>query len=489
VSSSSVARWRKLGDPSDRDDRFHDECGVCAVWGHADAANLVYLGLYALQHRGQESAGIASFDGDELRHHKAMGYVADIFDRETLRRLPGLVAVGHVRYSTAGDSSLVNAQPVFANTHRGRLAVAHNGNLVNAQQLRRRLERDGAIFQSSSDSEVFLHLLARSRAARFEDALLEALDAGRGAYSMVVMVDGRLFAARDPHGFRPLVLGRLGESWIVASETCAFDLIEAREVREVGPGEVVELWGEEPWVIRPASPGPFSHCVFEHIYFARPDSRVFGEDVQAVRLELGRQLARERPVPADVVVGVPDSGIPAALGYAHASGVPFALGMVRNHYVGRTFIEPRQSIRHFGVKIKLNAVRSVVAGRRVVLVDDSIVRGTTSRKIVTMLRHAGATEVHLRISSPPTIGPCFYGIDTPERRELIASSQSVEQIRAFVGADSLGYLTENGMLACLRTPAEHFCTACFSGRYPVLDPDGAAEVVDTDRSSAIIPGP
>jgi len=249
------------------------------------------------------------------------------------------------------------------------------------------------------------------------------------------------------------------------------------------------LWGEEPWVIRPASPGPFSHCVFEHIYFARPDSRVFGEDVQAVRLELGRQLARERPVPADVVVGVPDSGIPAALGYAHASGVPFALGMVRNHYVGRTFIEPRQSIRHFGVKIKLNAVRSVVAGRRVVLVDDSIVRGTTSRKIVTMLRHAGATEVHLRISSPPTIGPCFYGIDTPERRELIASSQSVEQIRAFVGADSLGYLTENGMLACLRTPAEHFCTACFSGRYPVLDPDGAAEVVDTDRSSAIIPGP
>lgn len=462
-------------------DRFHDECGVCAVWGHPDAANLVYLGLYALQHRGQESAGIAAYDGVELRHHKAMGYVADIFDREALSRLPGSVAVGHVRYSTAGNSALVNAQPVFANTHRGRLALAHNGNLVNAVRLRRRLERDGAIFQSSSDSEVFLHLIARSRAATIEGALAEALDAGVGAYSLAVMADGRLFAARDPRGFRPLVLGRLGEAWVVASETCAFDLIEARAVREVGPGEIVELWGEEVKVIRPAATSGFAHCVFEHIYFARPDSRVFGEDVQAVRLELGRQLAREHPVPVDVVVGVPDSGIPAALGYAHESGVPFALGMVRNHYVGRTFIEPRQSIRHFGVKIKLNAVRSVVDGRRVVLVDDSIVRGTTSRKIVTMLRHAGAREVHMRISSPPTIGPCFYGIDTPERRELIASSQSVEQIRAFVGADSLGYLSEAGMLGCLKTPAEHFCTACFSGRYPVLDEDGATEVMGKDR--------
>lgn len=464
-----------------RADRFHDECGVCAVWGHPDAANLVYLGLYALQHRGQESAGIAAFDGRELRHHKAMGYVADIFDREVLARLPGQVAVGHVRYSTAGNSALVNAQPVVANTHRGRLALAHNGNLVNAVGLRRRLERDGAIFQSSSDSEVFLHLIARSRAAQLEEALLEALDAGRGAYSMAVMVDGRLFAARDPHGFRPLVLGRLGEAWVLASETCAFDLVEAQEVREVGPGEVVELGSDGVRVIRPASRGPLAHCVFEHIYFARPDSRVFGEDVQGVRLQLGRQLAREHPVQADVVVGVPDSGIPAALGYAHESGLPFALGMVRNHYVGRTFIEPRQAIRHFGVKIKLNAVRSVVGGRRVVLVDDSIVRGTTSRKIVTMLRHAGAAEVHLRISSPPTIGPCFYGIDTPERRELIAASHSVEHIRAFVGADSLGYLSEPGMLGCLRTPAERFCTACFSGRYPVLDEEGSAEVIEKER--------
>lgn len=462
-------------------DHFHDECGVCAVGGHPDAANLAYLGLYALQHRGQESAGIAAFDGQELRHHKAMGYVADIFDRATLDRLPGHAAVGHVRYSTAGNSSLVNAQPVVANTHRGRVALAHNGNLVNALLLRRELEQAGAIFHSSSDSEVFLHLLARSRAESVEGALLEALDAGLGAYSLAVMVDGRLFAARDPHGFRPLVLGRLGEAWVVASETCAFDLIEARLVREVGPGEVVELHGEEPRVLRPPSAGSHAQCVFEHVYFARPDSRVFGEDVQTVRVGFGRRLAREHPVDADVVVGVPDSGIPASLGYAQESAIPFALGMVRNHYVGRTFIEPRQSIRHFGVKIKLNAVRSVVSGKRVVLVDDSIVRGTTSRKIVTMLRNAGAREVHLRISSPPTTGPCFYGIDTPERRELIASSQSVEQIRAYVGADSLGYLSEEGMLSCLATPPQHFCTACFSGRYRVLDGEGAAEVMGKDR--------
>ncbi|HNX51944.1 MAG TPA: class II glutamine amidotransferase, partial [Thermoanaerobaculaceae bacterium] len=284
------------------DDHFHDECGVCAVSGHPDAANLVYLGLYALQHRGQESAGIAAFDGESLRHHKAMGYVADIFDRETLDRLPGHIAVGHVRYSTAGNSSLVNAQPVVANTHRGRVALAHNGNLVNALDLRRELERAGAIFHSSSDSEVFLHLLARSRAATVEAALLEAFDAGLGAFSVAVMIDGRLFAARDPYGFRPLVLGRLGEAWVVASETCAFDLIEARLVREVGPGEVVELHGEEPRVLRPPSAGPHAHCVFEHVYFARPDSRVFGEDVQTVRVGLGRQLAREHPVAADVVV-------------------------------------------------------------------------------------------------------------------------------------------------------------------------------------------
>jgi len=459
------------------DDKFHDECGVCAVMGHPDASNLVYLGLYALQHRGQESAGIAAFDGKELRHHKAMGYVADVFDRDRLGELPGFAALGHVRYSTAGNSSLVNAQPVVAKTHRGQVALAHNGNLVNALRLRAQLERSGAIFQSTSDSEVFLHLLARSQAPTLEAALLETFDAAVGAYSVAVLCDGRLFAARDPHGFRPLALGRLGETWIVASETCAFDLIEARMVREVGPGEVVELSGEEPRVLRPPGPGPYAHCVFEHVYFARPDSRIFGEDVGAVREKLGERLAREHPAAADIVVAVPDSGVPAGLGFSRESGLPFVLGLVRNHYVGRTFIEPRQAIRHFGVKVKLNPVRSAVAGKRVVLVDDSIVRGTTSRKIVMMLKGAGATEVHLRVSSPPTNGPCFYGIDTPERRELIAASQSVEEIRAYVGADSLGYLSEEGMLSCLRTSPANFCTACFSGNYRVLDEEDRAGVV------------
>jgi amidophosphoribosyltransferase len=462
---------------SEAADRFHDECGVCAVLGRQDAANLVYLGLYALQHRGQESAGIAAFDGKELHHRKEMGYVADIFDRSLLDELPGFAAVGHVRYATAGHSSLINAQPVVAKTHRGQVALAHNGNLVNALRLRRELERAGAIFQSTSDSEVFLHLLARSRAETLEAALLETLDEAVGAYSLVVLCDGRLFAARDPHGFRPLALARLDGTWVVASETCAFDLIEARLVREVGPGEVVELSGEEPIVLRRPSPGPYAHCVFEHVYFARPDSRVFGEDVGAAREQLGERLAREHPAVADIVVAVPDSGVPAALGFARESGLPFTLGLVRNHYVGRTFIEPRQAIRHFGVKVKLNPVRSAVAGKRVVLVDDSIVRGTTSRKIVMMLKGAGAKEVHLRISSPPTIGPCFYGIDTPERRELIASSKTVEEIRAFVGADSLGYLSEQGMLACLTTPPENFCTACFSGNYRVLDEEDRADIV------------
>ncbi|HVN76846.1 MAG TPA: amidophosphoribosyltransferase [Thermoanaerobaculaceae bacterium] len=461
-----------LRSVSAEDDGFREECGVCAVLGYPDAANLVYLGLYALQHRGQESAGIAAYDGRELRHRKAMGYVADIFSRSVIDDLPGSVALGHVRYATAGNSTLANAQPVVATTHRGLVALAHNGNLVNALRLRQRLEQEGAIFQSTSDSEVFLHLLARSKAPTLEGALLETLDAAVGAYSLAVMCDGRLFAARDPHGFRPLALGRLGEAWVVASETCAFDLIEARTVREVGPGELVELAGEEPRVLRPPARGPYAHCVFEHVYFARPDSRVFGEDVGPARERLGEQLAREHPAAADIVVAVPDSGVPAALGFSRESGLPFVLGLVRNHYVGRTFIEPRQSIRHFGVKVKLNAVRAAVAGKRIVLVDDSIVRGTTSRKIVMMLKSAGAREVHLRISSPPTIGPCFYGIDTPQRRELIAASQSVEQIRAFVGADSLGYLSEEGMLACLETPAPNFCTACFSGRYRVLDDDG-----------------
>ncbi len=477
MASVSCCSRARRGDG----DRFHEECGVCAVLGHADAANLVYLGLYALQHRGQESAGIAAWDGRQLAHHKAMGYVADIFDRDRLVALPGSAALGHVRYSTAGSSSLINAQPVVAKTHRGQLALAHNGNLVNALRLRRELEQEGAIFQSTSDSEVFLHLLARSRARTLEGALLEAFDAALGAYAVAVLCDGRLFAARDPLGFRPLVLGRLDEAWVVASETCAFDLLGARFVREVAPGEVVELEGEEPRVLRAGGSPPFAHCVFEHVYFSRPDSRVFGEEVAVIRERFGAQLAREHPVEADAVVPVPDSGVPAALGYARESGIPFTLGLVRNHYVGRTFIEPRQSIRHFGVKVKLNAVRSLVKGKRVVLVDDSIVRGTTSRKIVMMLKGAGARAVHLRISSPPTVGPCFYGIDTPERRELIAATHSVEEIRAFIGADSLGYLSEQGMLGCLDTPRENFCTACFSLRYRVLDAEHAETVAKDER--------
>ncbi len=446
---------------------LREECGVCAVVGHGDAANLVYLGLYALQHRGQESAGIASFDGNTMHVQRAMGHVAEVFDRDALGRLPGSVAVGHVRYATAGESSLANAQPLVARTHRGAIALAHNGNLINALALRRALEAEGAIFQSTADSEVFLHLLARSRATTMEEALLETLAAVSGAYALVVACNGRLFAARDGHGFRPLAIGRLGDSWVAASESCAFDLVGARFHREVSPGELVELGGEEPKVLRPANPSGWAQCVFEHVYFARPDSVVFGESVAMVRQRLGMRLAEEQPADADVVVAVPDSGVPAALGFSRRSGLPFVLGLVRNHYVGRTFIEPRQSIRHFGVKVKLNPVREVVAGQRVVLVDDSLVRGTTSKKIVAMLKGVGAAAVHLRIASPPTRHPCYYGIDTPQRRELIAATATLDEIAAFVGADSLGYLSEAGMLSCLASQGAGYCTACFSGSYPI----------------------
>jgi amidophosphoribosyltransferase len=463
-----------------RHDAFREECGVCAVVGHADAANLVYLGLYALQHRGQESAGIASWDGSKICFHRGMGYVADIFHRQVLQELSGQLAIGHVRYSTAGDSTLTNAQPLVVTTQLGPLALAHNGNLVNALTLRRQLEAQGAIFQSTSDTEVILHLAARCGQASPEEALLAALAQVKGAYSLVALTSSSVVAARDPLGFRPLVLGRLEGAWVVASETCAFDLLGAEAVREVAPGEVVVLRPGQVQQLQPPSPPPYAQCVFEHVYFARPDSRVFGEDVGVVRQRMGERLALEQPAEADVVVGVPDSGIPAALGYARSSGLPFVLGLVRNHYVGRTFIEPKQSIRHFGVKVKLNPVRALVEGKRVVLVDDSIVRGTTSRKIVTMLKQAGAKEVHLRISSPPTVGPCFYGIDTPERKELIAANSSVEEIRAFVGAESLGYLSEAGMLACLESPPENFCTACFSGRYPVLT-EGQALLTKAQR--------
>ncbi len=477
-------------------------CGIFGIINHKDAANLVYLGLYALQHRGQESAGIATVSHDgtvsdtnlgepigssgageqiiapgapQMHVEKEMGHVADIFTHERLARLPGDTALGHVRYSTAGGSMLCNAQPIVASTSKGLIALAHNGNLINGAELRRELEEEGAIFNTMSDTEVMVHLIARSRERDLERALIDALSRVKGAYSIAMLTPGKIFAARDSYGFRPLMLGRLGESLVVASETCAFDLIGAEAIREIRSGEVVAM--ECPDRLRVVHQFPSSRearCVFEHVYFARPDSTIFGDNVAAVRKRFGAQLAREHPVAADVVVPVPDSGVFAALGYAQESGIPFEFGLVRNHYVGRTFIEPKQTIRNFGVKVKLNPVREVIAGKRVILIDDSIVRGTTSKKIVRMLKQFGATEVHMRVSSPPTTGPCYYGIDTPQRRDLIAGSQSVEQIRQFIEADSLGYLSEEGMLSAAGKGG--YCTACFTGKYPVVLDEAVAAV-------------
>jgi amidophosphoribosyltransferase len=408
-----------------------------------------------------------------------MGLVADIFKEDVIRRLVGHAAIGHNRYSTTGSSLLKNAQPFSVDYAGGAVALAHNGNLVNAQQLRRRLEAEGRIFQSSSDTEVILHLIAMSKAERLVGRVVDALATVRGAYSLVLLSETELVAVRDPRGFRPLVIGQLDDrgrlGWVVASETCALDLVDARYLREVEPGEVVEFGPEGMRSHRPFPQAPPARCVFEHIYFARPDSIVFGRNVYQVRKELGRRLAREHPVEADLVTPVPDSGVPAAVGYSEESGIPFEMGLIRNHYVGRTFIEPRDSIRHFGVRVKLNAQREVLRDKRVVVVDDSIVRGTTSRKIVTMLRNAGAREVHMRISSPPTIGPCFYGVDTPTHKELIASSHTVEEIRRYIGADTLGYLSEEGMYGFLRGEPRSFCDACFTLRYPVAI-DDAEEV-------------
>jgi amidophosphoribosyltransferase len=446
---------------------FRDECGVFGVFGAEDAARLAYLGLYALQHRGQESAGIATLEpSGKLSVEREMGYVAEVFDETRLARLPGSIAIGHVRYATAGASSLANAQPIVFATGRGPLALAHNGNLVNAREIRTQLEGSGALFTTSSDSEVILHLIARSRAATLGAAIAEALSDVRGAYSLLILGREGIFAVRDPNGIRPLSLGRREGAPVVASETCAFDLIGAKFERDVEPGEIVRLAADGLSSHRFAFPQP-TPCIFEHVYFARPDSTVFGKSVAAVREAFGARLAVEHPAEADVVVPVPDSGMYAALGYARESGIPFALGMVRNHYVGRTFIEPKQAIRSFGVKVKLNPVRHLVEGKRVVLVDDSIVRGTTSRKIVRMLREAGAREVHVRVSSPPTMNTCHYGIDTPTRRELIASEHSVEDIRRFIEADSLGYLSAEGMLGAFGRPQQAACTACFTGIYPV----------------------
>ncbi len=453
-----------------------EKCGVAAVHGHAEAANIVYLALYALQHRGQEAAGIVASDGSELRRYAGRGHVADVFTPDRLAQLPGAMAIGHNRYATAGGAGIENVQPLLMQTKRGPLALAHNGNLVNAVSLRRTLELEGAVFHSSSDTEVILQLAARSGKSELPAALVEALSIVRGAYCLVVAERGRVIAARDPHGFRPLSLGRLPDGApVVASESCAFDLIGAQFERDIAPGELI-VFGPGPeerssLPLPRAEPAP---CIFEYVYFARPDSQVFGRPVSEVRRGLGEQLAAEHPAEADLVVPVPDSGVPAAIGFARASGLPFDFGLTRNHYVGRTFIEPAQAIRHFGVKVKLNPVRELIAGRRIVLVDDSLVRGTTMAKIVQLVRQAGAREVHVRISCPPTISPCFYGIDTPTEEELIAAQLSVPEIRMTIGADSLGYLSLAGMHRAVRAAVGDFCAACFTGDYPLPVTDRAA---------------
>lgn len=471
------------------DDRFHDHCGVFAVYGHAEASNIAYLGLHALQHRGQESAGIVTSDGEGLFVHRAMGLVQDAFDAERLQELAGHIAIGHVRYSTAGGSHIRNAQPFAVDYARGSLAVCHNGNLTNADEVRRSLEDAGSIFSSTSDTEVLVHLVARSKEIAIEDRVIDALSRVKGAYSLLFLTKDTVVAVRDPRGIRPLCLGVLSshrDAHVVASEPTAFDLIGAKYLRDVEPGEVIVI---DPSGVRslrlPVREEP-KRCIFEYVYFARPDSSLDGRSVYEVRKALGRKLARERPADADVVIPVPDSGVPAAIGYASELGIPFELGLIRSHYVGRTFIEPRQSIRHFGVRLKLNPTPHVLSGKRVVVLDDSIVRGTTSRKIIKMVRDAGAREVHLRISSPPTEWPCYYGIDTPTRGELIASSHAVDEIARYVTADSLGYLSLEGMLDAVTSvgaatsdpdPA-HFCHACFSGRYavPFVSGEGGSPV-------------
>ena len=463
-----LASLHLFPDHSLPDDKFHDHCGVFAVRGHPEAAKLTYLGLHALQHRGQESAGIAASDGDKIVSYKGMGHVAEVFTEEVINTLKGDSAIGHTRYSTAGDTDLKNAQPLVVSCQKGQVALAHNGNLVNAPSLRKELESRGDIFQTTSDSEVILHYFARSKHTGIPEATADALDRVVGAYSLVMLFKDCVLAVRDPRGFRPLCLGKLDGAYVAASETCAFDLINARYVREIEPGEMVILDGSGISSLRFAPPAPLSQCIFEHVYFSRPDSVIFGRPVQKSREMLGRLLAREHPAQADLVVPVPDSGVAAAIGYAEESGIPLRFGLIRSHYVGRTFIEPTQAIRDFGVKLKLNPVRSLLEGKRVVLVDDSIIRGTTSRKIVRIVREAGASEVHVRISCPPTISPCYYGIDTPTKKELIASTHNVEEIRQFIGADSLGYLSLEGMRHAVGDTQGRYCLACYTANYPTV---------------------
>ncbi len=451
-------------------DKFHEECGVIGIWNHSEAANIAYLGLYSQQHRGQEGAGVVSLQGTQFQAHRGLGLVAEVFSDYDFSQLPGKAALGHNRYTTAGSATkIANVQPFYAEISPGKVALAHNGNLINAEELKEQLIQDGAIFSSTSDTEIILHLMSRAphNIPRAE-VVISALKQVKGAYSLTILFDDRMFVVRDPNGFRPLAIGELDGGLIFASETCAFDLVGARYVRDVEPGELVEITGLRdmksyfPFGMTKESP-----CIFEFVYFARPDSQVFGQNVYRIRKEMGIELAKENPVEADLVIPVPDSGVPAALGYSQASGIPFEYGLIRNHYVGRTFIEPKQSIRDFGVKIKLNPNTELLRGKSVIVVDDSIIRGTTSRKLVKMLRAAGAKQVHMRISAPPTIDPCYYGIDTPEKSELIASKKTIDEIAAYLEVDSLGYLSLDGLYRATGSANGKYCDACFSGNYPI----------------------
>jgi amidophosphoribosyltransferase len=469
-------------------DKLHEECGIFGVFGHEEASTLTQLGLFALQHRGQEACGIVSTDGKELYQYREVGLVADVLNPTVLTTLPGGSAIGHTRYSTAGKNTLDEVQPFSVTCQHGKIAVCHNGNLPFAEARRRELERDGAIFSSTSDTETILHGIARTPAKDIVEAITKVLVDTEGAYSLLFLTPDCLIAVRDPRGFRPLVLGKYKDAWCVASETCAFDLMDAKYVREVEPGEMLIISKDGVESLMPFEKKQHAVCTFEHVYFSRPDSTIFGKSVNQSRHKMGRILAVEHPVDADVVVPVPDSGVAAAIGYASRADLPFRQAIIRNHYVGRTFIEPSQSIRSFGVRLKLNPIKDLISGRRITLVDDSIVRGTTSKKIVEMVREAGATEVHMRISCPPTAHSCYYGVDTPHRQDLIASRMTVDEIRDYIGADSLGYLSYEGMLEAIGLDPASSCAACWTGNYPTLVAGGEDTIDPTDGGHSTVAG-
>ena len=449
------------------DRELNEECAVAGVFNIPNASKLAYFSLFALQHRGQEAAGISSSDGKKMHTIKDRGLVTQVFDDQKLATLKGHMAVGHTRYSTAGDDSILDAQPVYARYDLGEMAIVHNGNLTNAQSIRDKLISKGAIFQTFMDTENMIHLIAKSDEDKLLDRIIDAVKKIEGAYSMIVQSRSKMFAMRDPHGFRPLSLAKLGEGYVVASETCAFDLIGAEYIRDVKPGELLIFEkGQEPVSMQIQEPTP-KHCIFEYVYFARPDSDVYEQNVYSLRKKMGEILAKEAPVEADMVIPVPDGGVPAAIGYAQASGIPFEMAIMRNHYVGRTFIEPTQEIRDLKVKMKLSPIRKMIEGKRVVIIDDSIVRGTTSKKIVRMLKDAGAKEVHFRVSSPPTTDPCFYGVDTPNKEKLIASHMSNQEICDYIEADSVAYLSKEGLFESVSNEDDSYCTACFTGEYLV----------------------